>query len=248
MTKRKTNDLDRADPLFEAKVRTFVRRISGWFDLNGRDLPWRRPEEPLYRLVVTEVLLQRTRAETVADFYEEFFSRFPDWKSLATATTCEIGAVLKPIGMWRQRAPRLKGLAEAVVANCGRLPRTRAKLELMPGIGQYVANAALLFQEIESAPLLDVGMARVLERYFGPRKLADIRFDSYLQELAASVVGAGRPIRTNWAILDLAALVCTPRRPMCESCPLIKNCRYRFIACLRPSGTGSTTSKDIPDI
>lgn len=196
--------------------------------MNGRSLPWRRPNEPIYKLVVAEVLLQRTRAETVAAFYDHFFSTFPDWGSLASASIDEISSVLQPIGMWRQRAPRLKGLAEAVTAKGGRLPRSRAELASLPGMGQYVTNAALLFLGIEKAPLLDAGMARVLERHFGPRKLADIRHDRYLQGLAKKLISAGDPIRTNWAILDLAALVCRKTSPRCSLCPVEQTCRYRY--------------------
>src|SRR5207248_611362 len=76
------------------------------------------------------------------------------------------------------------------------------------------------------APLLDTNMARVLERFFGPRQLVDIRYDPYLQLLAHSVVDGTDAIRANWAILDLAAGVCRRRSPMCTSCPVRSRCRY----------------------
>jgi A/G-specific adenine glycosylase len=93
-------------------------------------------------------------------------------------------------------------------------------------VGQYIANAAMLFGKHAAEPLLDVNMARVLERYFGPRTLADIRYDPYLQSLARWVISGSNPVRLNWAILDFAAAVCIVRNPSCGSCPLSSECEY----------------------
>jgi len=97
----------------------------------------------------------------------------------------------------------------------------------MPGVGQYVANAVYLFCHRTAEPLLDATMARVLERYFGPRRLVDIRYDPYLQELARSVVAGNDAIDVNWALLDLGAMVCRPRDPLCEICPVARGCYWR---------------------
>jgi A/G-specific adenine glycosylase len=109
----------------------------------------------------------------------------------------------------------------------GRFPKTRDELEVLPGVGQYIANAILLFCHGEAQPLLDVNMARVLERVFGPRKLADIRYDPYLQELAFNVVQCKKARELNWAILDLAATICPARNPRCNICPLEPICNWR---------------------
>ena len=117
-------------------------------------------------------------------------------------------------------------LAQALKHSNGRLPKTRAEAEALPMIGQYIANAFELFVLKKPAPLLDVNMARVLERYFGPRKLADIRYDPYLQDLAQRVVEHHASIQLNWAVLDLGALVCKARSPNCVNCPLLAGCHY----------------------
>ena len=180
----------------------------------------------MFRLVVTEVLLQRTRAQTIAQYYSTFFQRYPDWHAIASTTVLEIESDLKPIGMWKQRAPRLKALAMAVVKR-GKLPSSMSELLALPAVGQYVANAALLFQGVSALPLLDNGMARVLERYFGQRTLVDIRYDPYLQDLAKRVVAVDNPRRINWAILDLAAMICRSKSPQCNKCPVRIRCLYR---------------------
>src|SRR5206468_11409463 len=128
--------------------------------------------------------------------------------------------------LWRRRAASIAKLSRAVVSRKGRFPATREELETMPAVGQYVASAVLLFCHGKAEPLIDTNMARVLERYFGPRKLADIRYDPYLQRLALAVVQHTNPTRLNWAFLDLAALVCTIRKPRCNACPLRSECCY----------------------
>lgn len=96
-------------------------------------------------------------------------------------------------------------------------------------MGQYIANAAMTVVHEQQYPLLDVNMARVLERYFGPRKLADIRFDPYLQDLAHSIVDMDEAKEINWAILDFASLICTYKRPVCERCLLQNRCNYTIL-------------------
>ena len=208
-----------------AEVRIFRRALLAWYGTNGRDFPWRKKSVSVYRLVVTEALLQRTRAETVAAFYHQFFRRFPSWTTLAGASEAELGRHIKPIGLWKRRAATLSRLASAMVSRHGRFPRVRSCVEDLPGVGQYVANAISVFAHGIPAALLDGGMARVLERHFGPRRLADIRYDPYLQRLARVVTTTRKCRELNWAILDLAGLVCR-QDPSCRKCPLRLTCRY----------------------
>lgn len=215
------------DEIDAAKVRLFRNRVLRWAREHGRHFPWRRAGEPLYRLVVTEVLLQQTKAETVATVYDQLFAKYPNWRSLASADLDELTTLLRRTGLWRRRPARLIAFAQRMNELGGQLPKTREELEELPCVGQYVASAALLFQGVSNEPLLDVGMARVLERFFGPRKLADIRYDPYLQVLARNAVACEEAVDTNWAILDLSALICRPKAPRCEICPVREVCRYR---------------------
>lgn len=215
------NNRDRELPIQREIFFDFQRRLLAWYAENGRDLPWRRGSTSKYKLVVSEILLQRTRAETVAAFFNAFFIQYPSWKKLAGADEAEIGQVIRPLGLWRRRALTLKRLATVMAKRNGRFPRIRAEIEeILPGVGQYIANAIFLFCHGEPQPLLDSNMARVLERVFGPRKLSDIRYDPYLQALAFEIVQCEEAKKLNWAILDLAASKCLPRKPRCNTCPL----------------------------
>jgi A/G-specific adenine glycosylase len=170
--------------------------------------------------------LQRTRAETIAAFFPEFIREFPSWKVLNTANIEQLQHSLQPIGLWRRRAASIYALAQEMAKRNGRFPQRREEIEALPGIGQYITNAILLFCHKVPQPLLDANMARVLERVFGPRKLSDIRYDPYLQNLAMQIVHSKHPKEINWAILDLAATICLIKNPLCHACPLVAMCSW----------------------
>ncbi|WP_112323998.1 hypothetical protein [Oceanibium sediminis] len=201
-------------------------RLLSWFEVHGRILPWRGEAASTYHKICVEVLLQRTRAETVAGIYHPFFERFPSWAAIAATPRSDLERYLKPVGLWQRRAISLQGLAAYAAARNGIFPSAASEHAKIPGVGQYVSNAILLFQHGQRKPLLDVNMARFLERYERPRVLADIRYDPWLQDAAAWLARSSSPKELNWAVLDHAALVCKPRKPYCEKCPLRSSCNW----------------------
>lgn len=208
------------------QISFFREELLAWFYGHGRHFPWRNKSATNYQKVIAEILLQRTQARTVASFFPAFVKRYPSWNRLAQATEAELQEFLKPIGLWRRRAASLYSLALEMGNRRGRFPKTRKDVQALPGVGQYIANAILMFCHGEPQPLLDTSMARVLERYFGPGRLVDIRYDPYLQALAKEVVTCEEPEDANWAILDHAALVCQLKLPLCHSCPVASGCRF----------------------
>jgi A/G-specific adenine glycosylase len=214
----------------DEKVEFLQQQLLIWYKSSGRRFFWRRKGLSQYQYIIAEVLLQRTKAETIAKFYPSFFAEFPNWQSLATAELKTIEVFLKPVGLYTQRALRLQNLAKEMVKRKGRLPRDRHDLESIPFMGQYIANAVELVIFNQPSPLVDVNMARVVERFFGPRKMADIRYDPYLQELAYKIVNHVNAKYINWAIWDFAALVCQAKKPKCEICLLNSSCHFYRIA------------------
>jgi A/G-specific adenine glycosylase len=207
------------------KIEFFQKHLLEWYHNEGRMFKWREPGLSPYEYVIAEVLLQRTKAETIAKFYPLFLKAFPSWRSLADAETGKVEQYLKPVGLYRQRAKRLISLANEMVKRKGILPENREELEAIPFMGQYIANAVELVVFNQPSPLIDVNMARVLERFFGPRHLADIRYDPYLQKLSYNIVAHVSAKQINWAVLDFAALICRIR-PLCFKCVLKTKCSY----------------------
>ena len=210
------------------KLTLLAADLVEWYEQGGgRSFPWRKPGTPLYQLVCVEVLLQRTRAETVAGFYDRFFQRFPGWQELAVAQKDELEDFLKPIGLWKRRAMSLRGLATYAAKHDGIFPDRYEDLIKVPAVGQYVAHAILMFQHGERVPLLDVNMARVVERFVRPRRLADIRHDPWLQQACKWLVRRGDPRTVNWSVLDHAARTCRARNPDCQSCLVASRCAFK---------------------
>lgn len=209
------------------RLSRFAHKLLTWFALEGRQFPWRKGSASPYLQLVVEVLLQRTRAETVAAFLPRFLKEYPGWVALAESSLPKLSADLQPIGLWRHRAPPLQGLAKDLVRRGLTWPKEREELEKLPAVGQYVANAALLFIHGEPHPLMDASMARLLRRYFAmiPEKV-DIRYDAPLHALAYRVLRRGNAVTLNWAILDIAAYFCTPHTPKCPECPLKRSCAH----------------------
>lgn len=160
------------------------------------------------------------------DFLPFFFERYPNWKILGEASETELQEITKPLGLWKQRGSRLFKLAQELNKRKGRFPSERSQVEELSMMGQYITNAFELYVLNKRLPLLDVNMARVLERLFGERTLSDIRYDPYLQSLAHRFVNIDRSKELNWAILDFAALVCKTRNPACSCCVINVKCKY----------------------
>lgn len=189
----------------KTKIKLFQKNILKWYKKHGRKFPWRNKSATNYQRIISEVLLQRTRAETVAKFYPKFIKKYPSWKKLSKASVRQLEKGLKPIGLYKQRASRLHAFAREMTIRNGRFPKKREEIDKIPFVGQYIGNAIEMFVFNKPKPLIDVNMARVLENHFGKRKLADIRYDPYLQELCNCIVNHKNYKEINWAIIDLGA-------------------------------------------
>ena len=210
----------------ETNIHFFQYKLIDWFAENGRQFPWRKKSATNYELIIAEVLLQRTKAETVAKFLPIFLKKYPSWNKLGEASEMELQETLRPIGLYNQRGARLYKLAQELKNRKGRFPKERSEVEEISMMGQYITNAYELYVLKKRTPLLDVNMARLLERFFGKRKMADIRYDPYLQTLSYRVVDVEKSKELNWAILDYAAIVCKKNIPSCSSCQIKTKCLY----------------------
>jgi len=161
-----------------SKIKKFQNTLENWFNENGRDFPWRSPDASKYEQVLSEILLQRTKAETVAKYYSTFFARFPDWQSLGNATIEELEDVMKPLGLYKHRAKRLYTLAQGIKQRVCNMPANSEEIKETGFAGLYIANAYSLFFLNQRKPLLDVNMSRLLKRVFDPGEFKDVRHDN----------------------------------------------------------------------
>jgi A/G-specific adenine glycosylase len=198
-----------------------------WYDAHGRDLPWRCHPEA-YRIWIAEIMAQQTRIETVVPRYHEFLTEFPDVRALAAAPVTRVCEAWAGLGYYR-RARNLHAAAVQVVSqHGGELPREVELLRSLPGIGRYTAGAIASTAFGVEAPVVDGNVVRVLSRVhaFGePPSAAPAQ--RQLWAWAAELVRGERPGDLNQALMELGALVCLPRSPRCDACPLASFCAAR---------------------
>jgi A/G-specific adenine glycosylase len=203
----------------------FRRALLAWFAERGRDLPWRRTDDP-YHILVSEMMLQQTQVDRVTPKYAEWLERYPTLETLAAADLDDVKATWKGLG-YNVRPVRLHGIARETVASYGgALPRAVEDLQAFKGIGRYTAGAIASFAYRQDAPILDTNVRRVLFRVFlGQSTLAPGPLERRLWEISARVLPRGKAWEFNSALMDFGALHCTARAPRCPACPMLAFCR-----------------------
>jgi A/G-specific adenine glycosylase len=200
------------------------RRLLRWYERYGRAaLPWRTQRAP-YRTVVSEFMLTQTQVDRVVPKFDAFVERFPDFSSLARASTAEVVRQWKGLG-YNSRAVRLHRLARVVVnGNAGELPSELKALCSLPGIGKYSAAAIRAFAfNIDDAPI-DTNVRRIVQRLVFGVEFVRPASARELDESARHLVPQGRAHDWNSALMDLGATICTARAPKCLLCPLRADC------------------------
>lgn len=196
-----------------------------WYEANGRNYPWRTSRDP-YEVLIAEIMLQRTRADQVLPVYLSFIKKLPTVKKLNKASLEEIREYFDSLGlMWR--AKLVKRLAADLVNRFdGRVPDSRKELLSLPAVGEYMADAVLSFAYGENVEVVDANVVRVIGRVFGLKSGGEARRNRKFRNIARNIVSEGQARKVNWAIIDLAALVCTPKNPKCDECPLQTVCSF----------------------
>ena len=202
----------------------FRRSLIRWYRRRGRDLPWRRTNDP-YPVLVSEFMLQQTQVATVIPYYHNWLRRFPDFASLARASENDVLRAWQGLGYYA-RARNLHATAQAVMnRHGGNFPRKIEQIRQLPGIGKYTAHAVASFAFAQSVPIVEANTGRVLARLFNLRK----SIDSYpgrrmLWQHAASLLPKSNAATFNSALLDLGAMICVARKPKCDVCPVKPFC------------------------
>jgi A/G-specific adenine glycosylase len=204
-------------------------QLLGWYERNRRDLPWRRSRDP-YAIWVSEIMLQQTRVAVVVDRYMAFMARFPTVVSLALAPEQDVLALWSGLGYYR-RARMLHKAAQFVAGHCGgALPATAEALRALPGIGAYTAAAIASIAHGEPVAVVDGNVERVLCRLAGwdeNGRQGGAALRRNIEGLAAHLLDRERPSDFNQALMELGAMVCTPRNPQCLVCPWSASCKTR---------------------
>jgi A/G-specific adenine glycosylase len=227
------------------KVAQIVTNLLDWFAINARDLPWRRTYDP-YAIHVSEIMLQQTQVKTVIPFWERWLRELPTIEAAANAPSDQIHKLWEGLGYYT-RVRNLQKAAQTIVGNHGgKFPENFDDVLALPGIGRYTAGAICSIAFNQPTPILDGNVIRVLTRIFGiaenPKEKAT---NARLWQLAEDLVGRAKNAKAaksksssqplpssrdnscshlNQSLMELGALVCTPRQPQCLICPTQKLC------------------------
>ncbi len=221
------------EDLFPDRDEEWLGRVRGhlvdWYRGAARSLPWRGDRDP-YRILVSEMMLVQTTVAAVVPYFARFLGRFPTVADLASADEGDVLKAWEGLGYYR-RARQLQAAARSIVADHGGVfPDDPDAIRALPGVGRYIAGAVLSFAFDRPAPIVEANTRRVLARWLAwGEDLKLPRSQTRLWEAAGRLVpevGAGT---FNQAFMELGALICVPRAPLCLVCPVAGECQARAL-------------------
>jgi A/G-specific adenine glycosylase len=212
----------------EEKKVTFATRLLRWGKENRRDFSWRR-EIDAFHILVAEIMLQRTGAQQVEPVYRRFIAKYPSVHSLASAPLEEVLDDIRSLGL-AYRGARLKQIADAIKTEFGgKVPDGENELLSLPGIGKYVANAVQCFAFKKDVPLVDSNVLRVLGRVFSVKSIPDSHRRLEIWNFMSDMIPKGGAKEFNLSLLDFAGILCTPKTPHHEVCPMRGICDFHKV-------------------
>ena len=203
----------------------FSSKLLTWWDSNGRRFLWRETDD-LYAIFLSEILLHRTRAEQVLPVYVRFIEEFPTLDDLSNAELDLVTHILQPIGLRWRTTLLVKAVKLMVSKHAGKIPSKMTDLKSLPGVSDYIASAISCFGYGNPEVLLDTNIVRVLGRLFNQKVTDSSRRSARFSKLANELLDRTHPKEFNYAMIDLAALICKPRRPHCDICPVKCCCLF----------------------
>ncbi len=203
----------------------FRLAVQSWFSNNARLLPWRETKDP-YRIWLSEIILQQTRVDQAIPYYDRLLLAFPTVQELASASIDDILKLWEGLGYY-SRARNLHRAAKRVVDEFdGELPTARTVLLDLPGIGTYTAAAILSIAHGHPFGVVDGNVTRVLSRLIAFNDdVGNANSRRVIQQLMDDLLDPDDPGSFNEAIMELGAMVCLPRNPLCSQCPVLSFCR-----------------------
>lgn len=199
-------------------------RLFLWYRHHHRKLPWRGTRDP-YKIWISEIMLQQTTVPVVIPYYSTWLKLFPDIQSLSQSPLQKVLKAWQGLGYY-QRAKNLHNAARIIVEKFGgQIPKDYEELKKLPGFGPYTTAAVLSLAFDKLYPVIDANVRRVLMRTFAKRGSASPKLDTSLRSLLAPHLPSKKMGEFNQAMMELGALVCRPKNPLCLICPLTSLCR-----------------------
>jgi A/G-specific adenine glycosylase len=206
----------------------FSSYIIQWYEINKRDLPWRHINDP-YLIWVSEIILQQTRVEQGLSYYRRFVEQFPDVRSLANAPEDEVMKMWQGLGYY-SRARNMHLSARTICnENRAKFPASYDEIRRMKGVGDYSASAIASIAYGEPCPVVDGNVLRVIARHNGIKEPVNTSSGrKKVKDILIRLIDHEQPGTFNQAVMELGALVCRPKQPLCPECPVSRDC-YAYL-------------------
>lgn len=207
------------------KIKQLRKQLNNWYLANQRDLPWRRSNSPYY-IWVSEVMLQQTQVNTVLSYYRRFIKTFPSVKRLAEADLQTVLKIWEGMGYYARARNLHRAALRVMQDHGGKIPDTWAAFGSLPGVGDYIAAAVLSIAFDQPYAVVDGNVKRVLARLYKiSAPVNQSRSSRRFKKGAYRLLDSRRPGTFNQAMMELGALICKPRNPACDNCPLNQLCQ-----------------------
>lgn len=206
---------------------SFISLLLGWYKDNGRNLPWRYNKDP-YKILVSELMLQKTDAPKVKNIYDDFFKKFPTIYEIDKTSIKTLERTLEPLGLYRKKAERLKSISKTIIENhYGKIPNSKNELLELNGVGNYIANAVMCFAYNKDESIVDTNVIRLYNRIFNLQSSKKRpRTDKEIWNFAKAILPLNKVQDYNYAVLDYASLICKAKKPNCEVCIFKQYCSF----------------------
>jgi A/G-specific adenine glycosylase len=202
----------------------FQAALLGWFAENARELPWRKTLVP-YHVWLSEIMLQQTQMARAMVYFERFLERYPDIRSLAEANEDEVLKLWEGLGYYSRAKNIMRAARLIMTEHAGEFPKTFESVRALPGVGPYTAGAVMSVAYNDPRPAVDANVERVLSRVLDlDRPVSEPAVKRRILSAAWELVPANQARAFNQGVMELGALVCTPRKPACPRCPVSGFC------------------------
>ena len=205
----------------------FARNLLEWGNDNHRNLSWRKDLSP-YKVLISELMLQRTTSTQVELVFPIFISKYPNTKKLISNNSEELMKIIKPLGLYQRRLKVFQTIAKQIKQDfSGKIPNDYDDLIKLFGVGIYIANALLSFSFNEKVPIVDTNIIRIFQRFFNFQSDKKyIESDKKIWEFAESLIPETEYQLYNYSLLDFGSLICKSKNPECNKCILQKKCYF----------------------
>lgn len=202
----------------------FVVKLLRWFNANQRSMPWRETKDP-YKIWLSEVMLQQTQVDTVIPYYNRFIEQYPDPESLASAQDDDVLKLWEGLGYYRRCHNFIQAVRDVNTHYGGKVPDEPERFKQLPGVGDYTTAAVMSIAYNHVLPVVDGNVIRVITRFYTiSDDVGKAATKKSILDRMTRLIPENTPGDFNQAVMELGAIVCTPKNPRCEECPVSEYC------------------------